>query len=231
SGTSIPLNETLKLKLAHAHARDAIFSEVDKENLRVKTAGFGLPVVDVYSCAGNRTTYLQNPEAGRKLTPESAAELQNFTAKNSIVMVIADGLSALAVNEQAVPLLEFLIPALQKNGHKISCIALAEQGRVALADEIGAITEADLSIMLIGERPGLSSADSLGAYLTYQPKPGLTDDSRNCVSNIRPQGLPLRIAAEKIAHLVNEACRLKLSGVKLKDNHTPGTSLHDQTFC
>lgn len=219
SGTSMPLSETLAFKLAHAHARDAVFSEMDKEKIRVKTARFGLPVADVFSRAKDRKTYLQNPDAGRKLSPESAKYLENFTGENSIVIIIADGLSALAVDEQAVPLLDFLIPQLQKNNYKIGLIALAEQGRVALADEIGYITKAKLSLMLIGERPGLSSADSLGVYLTYKPKPRLTDDSRNCISNIRPQGLPPETAAEKIVHLVNEACKLELSGVRLKDNH------------
>jgi ethanolamine ammonia-lyase small subunit len=144
--------------------------------------------------------------------------LANYAAACDIAIIIADGLSATAVNENAAGLLEILLPMLAAFKLKIAPLCLVEQGRVAIGDDIGHGLKAKLSLVLIGERPGLSSADSMGAYLTYNPRPGLTDESRNCISNIRPQGLTNKPAADKIFYLINEAFKRKLSGVGLKDN-------------
>jgi len=144
--------------------------------------------------------------------------LEGHRSACDVAIIIADGLSATAVNQNSIPLLAALLPLLTAVDLKIAPLTLVNQGRVAIADEIGHMLGAKLTILLIGERPGLSAADSIGAYLTFGPRPGLTDESRNCVSNIRPQGLNSRQAAKKIFYLVQEAMRRKLSGVLLKDN-------------
>ncbi|MDB5024695.1 MAG: ethanolamine ammonia-lyase subunit EutC [Mucilaginibacter sp.] len=219
TGTSIPLKQSLAFKLAHAHARDAVYSELDIDRLSVELKQFDLPVLQLHSQAAYREQYLQRPDLGRQLNDECTAQLNDHIASGvDIVMIIADGLSADAVNSNAVSLLKILIPQLQSAGLKLAPVCLVKQGRVAIADDVGMHLNARLSLMLIGERPGLSSADSMGAYLTFNPRPGLTDESRNCISNIRPQGLLFKPAAKKIFYLVQEAFRRKLSGVGLKDN-------------
>jgi ethanolamine ammonia-lyase small subunit len=217
-GTSIPLKQSLEFKLAHAHARDAIYSELDLGKLTDALKHFDVPLLHVHSRVTDRRQYLQRPDLGRKLNEASLSELNGYSAENDVAIMIVDGLSATAVNENAVGLLDALIPLLVANGLKLAPISLVEQGRVAIGDDIGHGLNAKLSLILIGERPGLSSADSLGAYLTYNPKPGLTDESRNCVSNIRHKGLTYKKAAKKIFYLINEAFKRKLSGVELKDN-------------
>jgi ethanolamine ammonia-lyase small subunit len=142
----------------------------------------------------------------------------NHHQATDIVIIIADGLSATAINTNVTGLLEILIPMFRSANFTLADMVLVEQGRVAIGDEIASALNAKLSLMLIGERPGLSSADSVGAYLTYSPKVGLTDELRNCVSNIRPKGLTYKQAAKKIFYLVQEAFRRQLSGVELKDN-------------
>ena len=217
-GTSIPLKQSLEFKLAHAHARDAVYSTLDTNELLNSFNVLNLPVLHLHSKATNRGQYLKRPDLGRQLNDESAEKLKDFNAGADIAIIIADGLSATAVNENAFGLLQLLIPMLSAAKLKIAPISLVEQGRVAIGDDIGHGLNAKFSILLIGERPGLSSADSIGAYLTYNPQPGLTDESRNCISNIRPQGLANKPAAGKIFYLVIEAFRRKLSGVGLKDN-------------
>jgi ethanolamine ammonia-lyase small subunit len=172
----------------------------------------------LHSQAGSRHKYLKRPDLGRKLDGESAALLKDYKTGADIAIMISDGLSADGINENALALLQFLIPVLQDAKLKIAPLCIVEQGRVAIGDEIAQGLDARLSILVIGERPGLSSANSIGVYITYAPKPGLTDESRNCISNIRPQGLTSRPAADKILYLVNEAFKRKLSGVALKDN-------------
>jgi ethanolamine ammonia-lyase small subunit len=219
TGASIPLKQSLVFKLAHAHARDAVYSELDVDKLSVDLKQFDLPVLQLHSQAAYREQYLQRPDLGRQLNEEFIGQLNDHTVKGiDIVIIIADGLSAAAVNSNAVSLLKILIPQLQFAGLKLAPVCLVKQGRVAIADDIGTHLNARLSLMLIGERPGLSSADSMGAYLTFNPRPGLTDESRNCISNIRPHGLTFKPAAKKIFYLIQEAFRRKLSGVGLKDN-------------
>ena len=214
SGVSIPTKQSLQFNLAHAHARDAVYSELDIDGLTDSLNQFDLPVLHLHSKAGNRAEYLQRPDLGRKLKKSSANQLKENTGEYDVAIIIADGLSATAVNEHTKGVLQVLIPMLSAARLKLAPICLVEQGRVAVGDKAAHLLNAKLSIILIGERPGLSAADSVGVY----PQPGLTDESRNCISNIRPQGLPAKLAAEKIFYLVQEAFRLKLSGVGLKDN-------------
>jgi ethanolamine ammonia-lyase small subunit len=217
-GTSIPLKQSLEFKLAHAHARDAVYSELDINNLTDVLKQFDLPVLHLNSRVNDRRQYLQRPDLGRRLNDGSLDLLLDHRPETDIAIILADGLSATAVNENAVGLLQALIPQLLAAGFKLAPISMVEQGRVAIGDDIGHGLKAKLSLVLIGERPGLSSADSLGAYLTYNPKPGLTDEMRNCISNIRPGGLIYKKAAKKIFYLISEAFKRKLSGVDLKDN-------------
>lgn len=219
AGASIPVKQSLAFNLAHAHARDAVYSELDLDKLGEELQQFGLPLLQLHSKAIYREQYLQRPDLGRQLNEESV-ELINDHKGNSydIVIVIADGLSATAINNNAVGLLKILIPQLQAAELNLAPICLIKQGRVAIADDIGTHTNCKLSIILIGERPGLSAADSMGIYLTYGPRPGLTDESRNCVSNVRVHGMSFKQASKKIFYLVQEAFRRKLSGVGLKDN-------------
>jgi ethanolamine ammonia-lyase small subunit len=217
TGASIPLKQSLAFKLAHAHARDAVYSELDLEKLSEELKQFELPVLQLHSQATYREQYLQRPDLGRQLNEESVGILGGYN-NYDIAIIIADGLSANAVNSNAVSLLKILIPQLQTAELKFAPICLVKQGRVAIADDIGMYVKARLSLILIGERPGLSSADSVGAYITFNPRTGLTDESRNCISNIRPYGLSFRSASKKIFYLVQEAFRRKLSGVELKDN-------------
>lgn len=219
TGTSIPLKQSLELKLAHAYARDAVYSELDTDKLSSDLKQFGLPGLLLHSNAVYREMYLQRPDLGRQLNEESVSMLKNYSHdKIDVVIVIADGLSATAVNHHSISLLKFLIPQLQSTGLKIGPLSLVKQGRVAIGDDIGVHLNAKLSLILIGERPGLSSADSMGCYITYNPQPGLTDESRNCISNIRPHGLVFKLASKKIFYLIQEAFRRKLSGIGLKDN-------------
>ena len=217
TGTSIPLKQLLAFNLAHAHARDAVYSELDLDGLTEHLKQFDLPVLQLHSQAAYREQYLQRPDLGRLLDEGSQEQFKDHPVAD-VVIVIADGLSATAVNHNAVNLLKALIPQLQSVGLKLAPVCLVKQARVAIADDIGSAIKAKFSLILIGERPGLSSADSMGAYLTYNPKPGLTDESRNCISNIRPHGLSSKAAAKKIFYLVQEAFKRKLSGVGLKDN-------------
>ncbi|MFD1256610.1 ethanolamine ammonia-lyase subunit EutC [Mucilaginibacter terrae] len=217
-GNSIPLNQSLQLKLAHAHARDAIYSEFNVDGLIEGLQHHDLPIFRVHSNAESREQYLQRPDMGRQLHEASAQTLYVHAAPCDICIIVADGLSAHAVNTNAIPLINALMILFKGLKYSLSPLILASQSRVALADPVAYALQAKLSIILIGERPGLSSADSVGAYLTYNPKPGLTDESRNCVSNIRPAGLSFDIAAQKIFYLVQEAFKRRLSGVNLKDN-------------
>lgn len=221
TGTAIPLQEVLQFRLAHAHARDAVYSMLDTKTLLAQLQYFQLPVNLLHSQAANRYQYLQRPDQGRRLDQVAAGLLSSIAGdaeQNSISIVLADGLSATAVNRHAIPLLEILLPMLQQAGIVIAPLSLVEQGRVAIGDEIGSLLKAALVVVLIGERPGLSSPDSLGVYLTYRPQPGLTDEARNCISNIRPEGLSYPLAANKLFYLIQESFRLKLSGISLKDN-------------
>lgn len=212
TGHSLPTAGLLRFQLDHARARDAVFQELDPASL-------GLPHILLRSRAGSRAAYLRRPDLGRSLRDESRVLLQRGDYDAAIV--IADGLSATAVHHQAVPLLEALTPRLQAEGWNLAPLTIVLQGRVAIGDEIGALFGARLVVMLIGERPGLTSPDSLGVYLTWDPRPGRTDAERNCISNVRTEGLGYETAAGKIHFLMREARARKLSGVALKED-APG---------
>jgi ethanolamine ammonia-lyase small subunit len=216
-GASVTLNHFLEFKLAHAHARDAVYSVLNVDDLSSSLKQFNLPILHLHSQADTRAKYLQRPDLGRKLNDASTVQLEKQTYAD-VSIVIADGLSATAVNNNVIALLSLLIPKLLAVKLKLTPICLVEQGRVAIVDDIAYGLGAKLSLILIGERPGLSAADSMGAYLTYNPRPGLTDESRNCISNIRPMGLTYEPAADKIFYLIQECFKRKLSGVTLKDN-------------
>jgi ethanolamine ammonia-lyase small subunit len=218
TGVSMPLKETLSFKMAHAHARDAVYSTLSETDLVESLKQFNLPIFLLKSRANTRNEYLQRPDWGRRLEHTSLAQLKDYDSPSDVAIIMADGLSATAINEHAVPLLEILIPKLQQTGFSLAPLSIVQQGRVAIADEIGFLLKTRFTVILIGERPGLSSPDSMGAYLTYNPSVGLTDESRNCISNIRTEGLSYALAAEKIFYLINESFRLKYSGVALKDN-------------
>lgn len=215
-GSSLPTREVLDFGMAHAMARDAVHTPLDTEALCAELQASGFDTLRVKSAAPDRATYLLRPDLGRRLADESAAELQAANAKEvDLLFVVGDGLSSMAVANHARPLLEAMRALMPE--HPIAPIVVATQARVALSDHIGELLKARLVVMLIGERPGLSSPDSLGLYITYGPKVGRQDSERNCISNIRPQGLDYSAAARKALWLVNEAFKLKLSGIGLKD--------------
>jgi ethanolamine ammonia-lyase small subunit len=217
TGSSIPLKEILQFKLAHAHARDAVYSTLNETELINSLQQFNLPIHILHSKAKDRYEYLQRPDLGRLLTDSSIDHLKDAANSFDIALILADGLSATAINHHAVPLLQLLMPLLHQANFSLSPINIIHQARVAIGDEIGQLLQTKFSLVLIGERPGLSSPDSMGAYLTYQPSIGLTDESRNCISNIRTEGLSYHTAALKIFYLITESLRLKISGVALKD--------------
>ncbi|MEQ8747701.1 ethanolamine ammonia-lyase subunit EutC [Pyruvatibacter sp.] len=214
SGNGLPTREVLAFRMAHAQARDAVYTPLDAKLLRgqISAAGVSLPVIEVSSQAPDRTTFLQRPDLGRLLTDEAKLATREMC---DVVFVLADGLSARALHENAVPTLAATLIALE--GWRVGPVVLARQGRVALADPIGERVNALLSVILIGERPGLSAADSLGAYLTYAPRTGRQNADRNCISNIRAGGMSPATAGHKIAYLLSRARAISGTGVMLKD--------------
>lgn len=260
AGGSLPTGEVLKFAMDHALARDAVWAGLDLDRLdadvreaiavppeiadRSDAAGVaGRAVVRVTTLAGDRATYLQRPDLGRRLSAESEAILAAAGSTTTgvarasasrgdssggfdVAIIVADGLSALAAQRQAPAVLRELVPMLVGGGLSISPVVLATQARVALQDEIGSRLKARCVVTLIGERPGLGTADSLGAYLVFDPKPGKTDADRNCVSNIRDVGLPPAVAAKTLHYLITQALVRRLSGVGLKDERTllPGNA-------
>jgi ethanolamine ammonia-lyase small subunit len=218
AGSSLPSGELLRFAAAHAEARDAVHSELDATRLEAALRPLGCPIVQLHSAASDRLTYLQRPDLGRRLDEASRNALTKVAdAECDVAIIIADGLSALAVERHAPPLLELLTPQLRQAGLRLGPIAIVRQARVAIEDEIGQLLRAAAAVILIGERPGLSCADSLGAYLVFGPTVGNTDSLRNCVSNIRPDGLAIPLAVETIRYLLTEALRRRISGVGLKD--------------
>ncbi len=209
-GSSLSTKELLRFDLDHARARDAVHLELDPSSL-------GFDHLLVRSEAKDRRSYLLRPDLGRRL--QDKLQRQDCDA----VIIVADGLSALAVHRHSADLIHRLLPLLQ--GWKLAPIIVATQARVAIGDEIGEQLGAKLALVLIGERPGLTSPDSLGAYLTYNPKPGRNDAERNCVSNIRPEGLGYGAAAQLIHFLMTESRTRKVSGVTLKSDANPHSLL------
>jgi ethanolamine ammonia-lyase small subunit len=217
-GASLPTREVLAFGLAHAQARDAVHALFDPDALAVSLTPLGLASVKLDTQAGDRATYLRRPDLGRRLSTTSVDELAGYKPTQcDLAIVIGDGLSALAVHAHAVDLVAAFQPLAVQMNIAIGPVALVRGARVAVGDVIGAALYAEMVVVLIGERPGLSAADSLGAYLTYRPGPTKTDADRNCISNIRPGGLPPAMAARRLAWLVGAARDRQLTGVGLKD--------------
>lgn len=220
TGVSQQTRDLLEFQRAHAQARDAVQARLDSAAVAAAIGEIsGGEALRLHSAAADRTTYLQRPDLGRTLDQRSRNTLLDFAANHShpwdLALVVADGLSALAVERHAAPLLRELLPRLE--GWRIPPVCVVEQGRVAIADGIGETLKSEMSAVLIGERPGLSSPDSLGAYITWHPQTGRTDAERNCVSNIRSEGLDYGTAAAQIAYYLTEARRRRLSGIALKN--------------
>ncbi|WP_327718391.1 ethanolamine ammonia-lyase subunit EutC [Streptomyces sp. NBC_00490] len=218
SGSALPTRHRLELQTAHAAARDAVHSPFEPDTVAAGLAG--MATVRVRSAAGDRLTYLQRPDLGRRLDPTDRAHLP--TGEWDVAFVVADGLSSRAVHEHAAAVVRETAALLA--GWRIAPVVLAEQARVALGDDVGAAMGAEMVVVLVGERPGMSAADSLGAYLTYRPVPGVTTDAdRNCLSNIRPpSGLSYEGAAVKLAGLMGRGRELGVTGVGLKDESDHG---------
>jgi ethanolamine ammonia-lyase small subunit len=221
TGTSLPTSAQLDFQYAHAQARDAVHLPFDHAGLSAQLAERGRETLLLHSAATDRNSYLQRPDLGRRLDDASAQQLRDYATAHpggvDVAIVVADGLSALAVHRHTLPFLQRMEEQTAAEGWSLSPVILVEQGRVAVADEIGELLGAKMVVILIGERPGLSSPDSLGLYFTYGPKVGLTDASRNCISNVRLEGLSYGLAAHRLLYLMREACRRQLSGVNLKD--------------
>ncbi|WP_412071512.1 ethanolamine ammonia-lyase subunit EutC [Pseudomonas fluorescens] len=221
TGTSLPTTAQLDFQFAHAQARDAVHLPFDHAGLSAQLSERGRESLLLHSAAVDRNSYLQRPDLGRKLSDDSAQRLREYAQAHpggvDLAIVVADGLSALAVHRHTLPFLTRLEEQMSADGWSMAPVILVEQGRVAVGDEIGQLLGAKMLVMLIGERPGLSSPDSLGLYFTYNPKVGLTDAYRNCISNVRLEGLSYGMAAHRLLYLMREACRRQLSGVNLKD--------------
>lgn len=219
-GDGLPTQPLLDFQMAHARARDSVHMPFDAEAVAKALGDLDRPILTVRSAAPDRTVYLQRPDLGRRLAEGEADRLTPHAGDHDLVLILADGLSARAVHDHGPATARALLDSLDDTW-TVAPLVLAHQGRVALGDEIGAALGAAVSVILIGERPGLSSPDSLGAYLTWGPRSGRSNAERNCVSNIRPDGLPPAAAAARLAHLLREARRLRLSGIRLKDDSPP----------
>ncbi|HWB48949.1 MAG TPA: ethanolamine ammonia-lyase subunit EutC [Stellaceae bacterium] len=251
SGNALPTPAQLDFQLAHARARDAVHAALDAERIAAELAALGLAAVRLRSMAADRSTYLRRPDLGRRLNTDSRHVLQVVMAgrdpairvpgagrdrakpgdgeekkHDTIAFVVADGLSAMAVNAHAVPLIAAALQIYGESRPAIAPIAVVEGGRVAIGDEIGGLLGVDLVAVLIGERPGLSAADSLGIYLTWAPAPGVVDAARNCISNIRPAGMPIAAAVAALIELATAARRHRTTGVALSRQ----IALRDEEF-
>jgi ethanolamine ammonia-lyase small subunit len=216
AGDALPTSAILDFQLAHARARDAVHGQVDFIALAKELAP--VPTIRIRSRAKDRTVYLARPDLGRQT---NAADLPGPGDRYDIAFIIADGLSAAAVEHHAVALFKACMKRL--GGFSVAPVILGEQARVAFGDEAAAAFGAEVAIVLIGERPGLSVPDSLGAYITFRPQSGRRDSERNCISNIHADGLGYEVAADKIVWIVREALRLQLTGVDLKENAESAT--------
>jgi ethanolamine ammonia-lyase small subunit len=219
AGASLATAPLLDFRLAHARARDAVHAPLDQARLVADLTSLGLPVLALESAAESREQYLTRPELGRRLALEASTALSNQAHDGyDVAFVVADGLSARAVATHARPLLAEILPRLTDERWRIAPLAVVRHGRVAIGDAVAAALAADIAVVLIGERPGLTAPDSMGAYLTWRPSAATTDAERNCISNIRPEGLPYGDAAFTLVHLLRAMRGRRLSGVALKDD-------------
>ena len=222
AGGSVPTRPMLEFQLAHAQARDAVQHNLDVATMATALTPSGCDALQLHSAATDRATFIARPDLGRILNEHSRTLLGHRSppdATYDCAFVIADGLSARAIEHHATALLLPLLDRLRRNEWHLAPITIVQQGRVAIADEIGALLNARMTVILIGERPGLSSPDSLGIYLTYDPLPGRTNAERNCISNVRePNGLSYAAAAHKLFHLMTISRQHRISGVGLKED-------------
>ncbi|GKT25714.1 ethanolamine ammonia-lyase subunit EutC [Acidovorax sp. SUPP3334] len=222
AGHAIPTRELLDFGLAHAQARDAVHRPLDADALAAQLQAAGCTTQQVASAAADRATYLLRPDLGRRLCDADAERLRNAAPDGTaqvgadLLLVVADGLSSLAVERNAVPLIQAVVGTAPQ-GWRIGPVVIATQARVALGDEVATLLGARMVAVLVGERPGLSSPDSLGIYLTWRPQVGCSDAQRNCISNVRPEGLAPAAAAARLWWLCSEARRIGLTGIELKD--------------
>lgn len=222
AGAGLPTREILAFGLAHAQARDAVHTPMDGAHIATEIEALGLGTLAVASAAADRAAYLRRPDHGRRLSEEGLATLERAAeGPVDLALVVADGLSARAVHEGAAKFVAAFLPHARRMGWSLAPVVVASQARVALGDAIGAALKARAVAVMIGERPGLSSPDSLGLYLTFGPKAGRADSERNCISNVRPAGLSHDLAAFKLAWLLEQAFARGLTGVNLKDESGP----------
>ena len=223
AGASLATGPLLDFKLAHARARDAVAEPFDEARLAAELAGLDCPVISVASTAADRQTYLLRPDLGRRLAASADAELAAHKGNYDVVFVVADGLSSRAVAMHAQPVLSLTVAALRAEGWRIGPLVVVRHGRVAIGDAIATALSAASVAVLIGERPGLSAPDSMGAYVTFNPHAATSDAERNCISNIRPDGIDYPSAGFRLAHLLRAMRTRRLSGVQLKDDsdHLP----------
>jgi ethanolamine ammonia-lyase small subunit len=226
AGTSLPTAAQLDFQFAHAQARDAVHLPFDHAALSEQLAARQRETLTVQSSAPDRNVYLQRPDLGRRLSDSCATQLRDYAQAHpegfDLALVVADGLSSLAVQRHSPAMLQRIDEMAAEQGWSVAPVVLVEQGRVAVADEVAELLKARMVVILIGERPGLSSPDSLGLYFTYAPRVGLNDAARNCISNVRLEGMSYAMAAHKLLYLMREAWRRQLSGVSLKDEaHVP----------
>lgn len=219
AGHAVPTQVLLNFQLAHAEARDAVHFSWDIDTFAGQVRDLGEEVLILETPVANRSEYLRRPDLGRVLADESRTLLRSFNADEAdVALVVTNGLSSTAVERHGIPLLQAILNSYRKRLISVAPVSLAANGRVALSDDIGSILGARVAVIIVGERPGLSAADSLGVYLTFAPHPGNTDAERNCISNIRPpEGLNYEAAAAKLLFLTEEALRRGISGVALKD--------------
>ncbi len=219
AGASLTTRDRLAFQLDLARARDAVYAPFDPAGFATELSSLPLPALVLSTNAPDRRTYLQRPDLGRSLSAASRLKLAGLPGQGAcdLVILLSDGLSPLALQRHAEPLLSDLLPKLLLAGWRMAPLLMLANARVAVQDEVGGLLNATLSLILLGERPGLGSPDSLGAYFTYQPKPGRTDADRNCLSNIRPAGLAPTLAAAKLLQLLTAARQRQFSGVQLKD--------------
>jgi len=220
SGASLATGPLLDLRLAQARARDAVHEPLDEPRLIAELTGLGLPVLSAASASKNRQDYLMRPDLGRRLAPDAEAMFAQYANGNGydVAVVVTDGLSARATQTHAEPVLAGMLPALRAENWRITPLVVVRQGRVAVGDAVANALRANCVVVLIGERPGLSAPDSMGAYLTWQPSLQTTDADRNCISNIRPEGIVYGDAAFKLAYMLRAMRTRRLSGVRLKDD-------------
>jgi ethanolamine ammonia-lyase small subunit len=220
AGTSLPTKPHLEFQLAHARARNAVHHELDVPALETRLKNLGHEPFALHSAADNRPMYLQRPDKGRRLddaSREALAQMARPDGGYDVVFVIGDGLSSFAIEENAAPFLNVMLPPLRDQKYRVAPLVIVREARVAVGDEVGELLGASMVVVLIGDRPGLSSPDSMGIYMTLKPRVGLTDEARNCISNVRREGLSYDLAAHKLLYLMTEARRRGLSGVQLKD--------------